>query len=303
MGGSRAGRQIRAGRATRRSWCYGLLRREPVAATTSSITKAAATLTAVVVLVAGLAAAPSSAAAAVKKKVHYYGDSLLTEAHWELTSKYASKSGWALSQTWEPGIALCALVPLIQQDVANTNPYRIVIQTYGNVAASCTEDDMGQQLVVGSAGWLARYQQDYETILGVTDAAGTRVTLVESPAAEDHDLNAAEQSLNALMAQEAAAHQRVSLAVAPANAVEKNHAFSFSKACTAAEKVNPDSGCGTPKQGQILIRDPDGVHFCPVGHPDGGSQSDGCAVYSSGAVRFGDALVTAGTAPPKPINP
>jgi hypothetical protein len=150
---------------------------------------------------------------------------------------------------------------------------------------------------------LARYQQDFETILSATDAAGVRVTLVQSPAGGFPNVNAAEGQLDALRVSEAAAHHKVSIAVGPANSVDKNHAFTLTKVCTAGEKADPNSGCGMPKKGQIIVRAPDGVHFCPVGYPEGENSSDGCAVYSSGAVRFGNALVTAGTSPPAPVNP
>jgi hypothetical protein len=252
-------------------------------------------------LVVPLAGA-SVASAAAPKNVVYYGDSLTSEAHWQITSQYATKSGWVLHLAYLSGIPLCNLIPVIQNDIATLHPYRIVIETFGNVGTSCTEEPDGSQIAYGSPDWLALYQSNFETILATTDAAGTRVTLVDSPMTSTPGLNTAETALNGLMSTEAQAHHKVSVAPGPSNAVETNGQYTLTKPCTTAEKADPNSGCGTPKKGQIIVRAPDGVHFCPVGYPDGSDGSEPCAVYSSGAVRYGNGMVTAGTAPPAPFQ-
>jgi hypothetical protein len=248
-------------------------------------------------------AGSSIASAATAKRIVYYGDSLLNEAHWQIEAEYSTKPTWILSEAIQSGIPLCNLIPAIQENIATLHPYRIVVETFGNVGTSCAVDGEGNPVVFGSPEWLTLYQQNYETILNMTDAAGVRVTLVESPMTSTPGLNDAETSLNALMLSEAGAHHKVSVAPGPVHSIEKNGAYTLTKSCTAAEKADPNSGCGTPKKGQIIVRAPDGVHFCPVGYPDGSDGEEPCAVYSSGAIRYGNAMVTAGTAPPAPIMP
>jgi hypothetical protein len=89
----------------------------------------------------------------------------------------------------------------------------------------------------------------------------------------------------------------VSITDAPRNAVSNAGVFTATKPCLASEGAA--EGCDAATQ-TIGVRSPDGIHLCTAGlEPD----SQKCTVYSSGEVRFAQAMVFATFHLPKPLTP
>jgi hypothetical protein len=143
-------------------------------------------------------------------------------------------------------------------------------------------------LIVFGANWplpgrhtddvVREYQDDAATASDIF--AGSRVLLGTDPQArfgtDMRRMDAAYRAVAATRASHVAVYTP-SLSVAP------DWTFTESLPCLPGETVA--MGCTRTSGGVIKVRSPDGVHLCPV------RTSTTCPVYSSGARRFGAAVI------------
>ena len=104
-------------------------------------------------------------------------------------------------------------------------------------------------------------------------------------------LQSALTRLESIAREEAGRGNAVEITEAPRDAVTDRGRFVTSLPCLTTETVA--SGC---RQGQIPVREPAGLHFCPSGYASGLAVFAGCPRYSSGAYRFGRAVYKVATA-------
>jgi hypothetical protein len=196
-----------------------------------------------------------------------YGDSLIVESQ-EPFKQAAQEAGvHAIELRAWSGTAPCDWVNDVPGQIRDFRPTVAVIAFSGNLPACMA----GRDLLTG-------YRQDVTTMVDQLVSAGVQVRLVEEPARKSDTVDASGRTelgrLWATIARETPNTRvvRADLAVTAAGR------FVPSLPCDPGEPCGPD--------GQIIVRAPDGVHFCP--HPIVPAGS--CSVYSSGARRYGAAV-------------
>ncbi len=213
-----------------------------------------------------------------------YGDSLLTEARAPMVA--GLRRGSTIVRG-EPGRAPCDLVRTLRTDLARYRPHLVMLETVGDALTPCIRD----RGAFGSRAHVDATLDDVEGFVDVARDAGAKVLLVAPPpiggrAARD---NRWVSALGLGLTRIAGTRRGVSAVQGPRTAVAPDGVFAATLPCLPDEAGRPD--CHT---GRIAARDPYfGIHFCPVGYPDDAAIFHGCAVYSSGARRFGRALAAA----------
>ncbi|MBL7488866.1 hypothetical protein I6A60_06905 [Frankia sp. AgB1.9] len=196
-----------------------------------------------------------------------YGDSLIVESQEPFKQAALDAGAHAIELRAWSGTAPCNWVDDVPGQIRDFRPTVAVLAFSGNLPACMT----GRDLLTG-------YRQDVTTMVDQLVSAGVQVRLVEEPARKADPVDASGRTelgrLWATIARETPNTRvvRADLAVTAAGR------FVPSLPCDPGEPCGPD--------GQITVRAPDGVHFCPNLVGTGGS----CGVYSSGAHRYGAAV-------------
>jgi hypothetical protein len=219
-----------------------------------------------------------------------YGDSLLTQVRLEVGSRISfERPGVRVIFRDGPGTALCDWLPAMNAD-GGLGARLVVIEFSGNAfqkPGSCMlgyantelqkEQKYAHDADVASWLWVSRGAQ--------VVFVGTPEWVTTPPTAGPHPLDAVYRAV----ARRWASHgvmftDRTELAVAQRLGGRSGKwVFPFTLPCLASEEGRPDC-----QNGRIQVRAPDHSHFCPVDPGD-----NPCGVYSSGVVRFGDALASA----------
>ncbi|ADP83711.1 hypothetical protein [Pseudofrankia inefficax] len=196
-----------------------------------------------------------------------YGDSLIVESQEPFRQAALDAGAHAIELRAWSGTAPCDWVNDVPGQIRDFRPTVAVIAFSGNLPACMA----GRDLLTG-------YRQDVTTMVDQLVSAGVQVRLVEEPARKVDTVDASGRTalgrLWATIARETPNTRvvRADLAVTAAGR------FVPSLPCDPGEPCGPD--------GQIIVRAPDGVHFCP--HPV--VPAGICSVYSSGARRYGAAV-------------
>jgi len=165
------------------------------------------------------------------------------------------------------GTAPCDWVDDVPGQIRDFRPTVAILAFSGNEPACMA----GRDLLTG-------YRADVTTMVDQLVSAGVQVRLVEEPARKVDTVDASGRTeLGRLWAAIAAATPNTRVVRADL-AVTAAGRFVPSLPCDPGEPCGPD--------GQVIVRAPDGVHFCP--HPV--VPAGICAVYSSGARRYGRAV-------------
>jgi hypothetical protein len=196
-----------------------------------------------------------------------YGDSLSME-----TVKFFRWFTWqgghrAVTVVWG-GTAPCDWFSHMRSDRYEHRPAAVVIQFSGAAITPC---------MVGRDVYEA-YRKDARTATQIFIDAGVPVVWVSTPLPEDPDSVVA--GIN-LIEQEAATELGATYVDAGA-AVLDDGRYSRTLPCLAHETSS--YGC---TGGRIVVRSPDGAHLCPT------QKNFPCPMYSSGALRYGDAQADA----------
>lgn len=210
-----------------------------------------------------------------------YGDSLGVESQDELASQLRGEA--RLTPVAQGGAALCDALGQIRQDLDRRKPNVAILQFSGNNFTECTRGPDGAPL--RGEALVAKYAADAAVAVSMLRERDVPVLIVGSPIGADSD-NAAHvnQAYEALADQWSTEGGGVTYVDAGASVLTPSGSYTLRLPCLDTEVGT--EGC---EDGQILVRAPDGIHFCPT--QSGGTEK--CPVYSSGAHRFATAIAAA----------
>lgn len=205
--------------------------------------------------------------------VFLVGDSLAEQAAQYLVQLLGSTS---LDPRYFGGSAPC---DWLEDDLQITEGSVVVISFTGNSMTPCMSDGAGGFLQ-GEA-IVDRYRTDVATLIDRAHAAGARVLLVGQPV---HSASLGDDDAVAGVNRvyvELSDTMGTSFVDAGAAVENPDGTFAQSLPCLIDEAECDPSG-------RMVVRNDDGLHFCPGSPPPGP-----CAVYSSGAYRFAAAIAQA----------
>jgi len=218
------------------------------------------------------------------RHVIVYGDSLIREAAPTIKQRLTDDPVWYGEVKQYPGGSLCNYLPAFLADI-QTGLALVVVETAGNSLTPCSG-----AWPLGSEEYFAQFETDLETFFATAQAHGTPLVFVEPPPVGSfmapHNANLDE--IIRIARSLAVAYPVVSITPAPRQSVSLLGAYTQSLPCLIGETA--ETGC---VNGTILIREPLGLHFCPVG-----VSTVPCPGYSSGALRFGKHVANAIMATP-----
>lgn len=219
--------------------------------------------------------------------VVYYGDSLAHEAYGAFNMAIAGNNKATVTRKTYPGTAPCDWFSDVPKTAA-TNPAAVVLSFSGNALTSCMTSRVGTSATAAQIA--AVYVQDLGKI--AVQFPQAKVYLSTSPQARVYGPGPSSSSatsgpianggpeLDGAMQTVAVTHSNTKLDDAGPAVENALHAYTPTLPCLVWEGAS--QGCSG---GQIAVRARDGLHFCPTA--TGSSVDGGCAVYASGAVRFG----------------
>jgi hypothetical protein len=225
---------------------------------------------------------------AEKTRVFVYGDSLVVQAAPYLAS-VARSLDLSITVRAFGGIAPCDATPQMVRDVRDRSPDLVVYAFSGNAFSACMRGADGE-LVTGDA-LIAKYQSDLERAALITTQAGTPFLIASPPAAEGR---ADEwRRLDSVFRTVAADRQPQVQYTDAGVQIAPDGEFAATQRCLPFELDLGNVGRTCTDDGDdIAVRAPDGVHFCldPMAAT---VDTSGCTGYSSGALRYAIALVSA----------
>jgi hypothetical protein len=234
----------------------------------------------------GSAATPPGREGVAAPTVVLYGDSLAVESEAAFRGALAAAGISEVHTETYGGTALCDWLQRMRDDVVDLRPDTVVIELSGNAFTPCMHDADDSPLA-GDA-YYAKYASDAGEALRIFAATGAHVYLVGTPisrrVAEAHGPDAGR--LNALYSDIAA--------LTGAEYVDAGSAVLHRGQWTETMPCLDGEACtgGTDPAGVAVnvVRAPDGMHFCPTAGTAVQGVTDTCAVWSSGAHRFGTAM-------------
>jgi hypothetical protein len=200
-----------------------------------------------------------------------WGDSLAFESAEAFQAALKAQTDAAVLTRTLGGTAVCDWFEDIDVQLQEWKPTVAVLAFSGNAVSECMQ---GRD--VNTA-----YRQDTTKAVLMLISAGLQVDLVEAPPRPDQEIDAAGRTaLHRIWAEidSRYPHTRV---VPAGTAVTDHRAWTARLPCLPNETCDPD--------GTVVVRSPDGVHFCPVQIPP----LTHCPVYSPGAFRYGTAMANA----------
>ena len=214
-------------------------------------------------------------------RIVHYGDSL----SWESRDFFADAIGdraEVIDRTLG-GTAICDwLDGTMSADIIGNQLGAAVVQFSGNNFTDCMLDEAGEGLT--GSDLEARYRADAESVIALFVGNNIPVVFAGSPVAGP---DKPESPLNDMYRQLAEDRDGVFYVDAGAAVLDDGK-------WTKTLPCRPDEPCegGTDANGVgvNIVRAPDGIHFCPTGDDAIDGVTEECAVYDSGAHRFGDAM-------------
>jgi hypothetical protein len=238
-------------------------------------------------LVHAPAAPPATATARPARSVALFGDSLSYEAAGDFTFA-AALDGYATETHVLGGTAPCDFLADLEALAARPSedrPSVAVIEFTGNAFTPCMEPD-GTMLSHDEI--LAAYARDGATFITTLLDAGVRPVFAIAPAINHPSLA---PQINSLWRQLAGEYPGVDVVDAGATVDSSDGSFSATLPCASWEHA--PQGCFL---GRVIVRAPDGAHFCPTLTQTVNGVVGVCTVPSPGAVRYAMGLAEALTA-------
>ncbi len=196
-----------------------------------------------------------------------YGDSISYEAQgafaWELPGVDVIQSNF-------PTTAVCTYLDQMAGDIDRYHPAAVVLEFAGNSITPCMGGLTGQALI-------DKYAADAEAATAIFASRGIPVYWMSAPLLPGWPFDPT-PGLRTVYRDLAARWGSLVSYTDAGQSVLANGAYTDTLPCLSWE--GPAQGC---QGGQIVVRSPDRVHFCPVGGAP-------CPVYSSGGWRFGTAM-------------
>jgi hypothetical protein len=175
----------------------------------------------------------------------------------------------------------------MRRDAAGLRPEAVVVEFSGNALTPCMRAPDGREL--SGAAYFHKYAADAATVLHLFAPGHTRVFFAGAPisrsAARSHDPTT--PILHAIYAALARSTSFGRYIDAGASVLLRGH-WTETLPCLTTE---PCTG-GLDAEGKPVnvVRAPDGAHFCPGAQAAVHGVTTDCAVWSSGAWRFGNAM-------------
>jgi hypothetical protein len=169
-------------------------------------------------------------------------------------------------------------------DAASLAPGIVVIEFSGNSFTPCMKGANGVALTAEEID--GRYAVDAASAIAIFASIGTHVVFAGAPATRP-DTASGIGRLNNLYSQLADDHDGVWYTDA-GRSVLADDGYTITLPCLSSE---PCEG-GYTSDGLLVnvVRNPDGIHFCPVNGNAVYGVTDDCPEWSSGAYRYGRAL-------------
>ncbi|WP_248839604.1 SGNH/GDSL hydrolase family protein [Frankia sp. AgKG'84/4] len=166
------------------------------------------------------------------------------------------------------GTAICDWFDEMERQLKDWAPTIAVLSFSGNSMTPCMHDREP----------LAAYEKDAAHAISLFSGAGVTVDLVESPTRREEPVDGqGRTALTQLWTRLAAGQSHVH--VLPAGrALTDSGRWTSTMSCRRSESCD--------SRGLVTVRNPDGVHLCPVAH----TSSRDCPVYSPGAERYGRSM-------------
>jgi hypothetical protein len=219
-------------------------------------------------------------------RVSLFGDSLAYQSRTAFTARMTRFAPGDLNVSTYPMTAPCDFREHIATDLLRRRPQVLVLEFSGNSSTPCMRDRRGRYLAIGSPAWRDRYLDDLHAILAVAQLSDTTVLWATAPpvhhpgAPDDYPRRVA-----AAVRGVAATNHRLRVVDTGAAVAGNGRSFTRSLPCSPHEPFCRD--------GRIVVRADDGLHFDCHGTPD---DLMGCTGYSAGARRFGEAMADAAVA-------
>ena len=209
-------------------------------------------------------------------RVALYGDSLGMEAGMDFIYLARAAGASVLVRTYG-GLAPCDFLASMAADAASWRPTDVVLEFSGDNFTPCMGGDP-----IGSPQYYATYRADTQQAIDIFRPGGARVFLSGLPYDVWPSANPNIANLNQLYASVAAGSGAIY--VDAGQAVMANGAYTQTLPCLPGEPCTGPSGTN-------VVRDPEGVHFCPTGNTTAEGYFEVCDVYSSGAFRYAAAML------------
>jgi hypothetical protein len=221
-----------------------------------------------------------------------YGDSLAWEAEDQFRDALTGAGVADVRTQTMGGTAICDWLDQMRQDAVQLRPTAVVVEFSGNALTPCMSDPAGTSLAVSRGTYRQKYIDDAVAVLSIFEPAGTRVYFAGAPrtrqAEESRDPDAG--WLNALYAGLARGQADIRYVDAGASVLRRGH-WTETLPCLGDEPCT--GGMDTSGQAVNVVRAPDGGHFCPGAPGADRGVTGACAVWSSGAHRYGVAMASA----------
>ncbi len=217
-------------------------------------------------------------------QVVLFGDSLSDEADAPFVFA-AALDGYVAETHVGGGTAPCDWLPDLQALVARPaaqRPTVAVIEFTGNAFTACMRPD---GTAPAPADILAAYARDATTYITTLQAAGIRPVFALAPAVDHPSLV---PQVNALWRQLAAEYPGVGVVDAGATVEASDGSFTQTLPCAPWEGA--PQGCFFDR---VIVRAPDGTHFCPTEAQTVNGVVGVCPVPNPGAVRYAMGLAEA----------
>lgn len=222
-----------------------------------------------------------------KRRVFVYGDSLVVQTEPYFATVANAFDLKVITRAFG-GIAPCDALGWLREDLRQRRPELVVFAFSGNSLSDCMRDTSGR--LRSGPDLLAAYRTDLESAIAAAAQARVPSVLASPPAPENKSDNW--ERLDNLYRDIAAAHPEVQYTDAGTQ-IAPDGQYAATQRCLPFELNLPQSKplC-LSEGGNIGVRSPDGVHFCS--DPSSSTAiATSCSEYSSGALRYAIALVTA----------
>jgi hypothetical protein len=215
-------------------------------------------------------------------RVAYFGDSLANEAQDQFTARLVGTRRAEVHAATFGGTAICDWFERMRAEATTWRPNVAVVEFSGNALTGCMQDVHG--VALSGPAYVDKYRVDAGEVLRIFRAVGARVYFAGAPVsrrqAEDPDYHGG--VINDVY-RDVARDDRTHARFVDAGASVLDHGrWTATLPCAPGEPCGPD--------GRNAVRAPDGAHFCPIAAPARHGVTETCAVWSSGAYRYGVAM-------------
>jgi hypothetical protein len=220
-----------------------------------------------------------------------YGDSLTWESQ-HYVARFATVNGVDVTQHSWVGNAICDYTSDMWSRLPHERPTVVVLAFYGNSWTPCMRD--------GHGGWykgaaIARkYEHDAEAAIAIARESGSKVVFVGAPRSREQMSDAGWERVRDVYRRLAKRHRGQVFFFDSSSRIAPRDAFTETQPCSPRERTMVEADGYHPcVHGRIIVRSPDGLHFCPRGLANAAGQVGECPRYSSGGWRYMSTLVEA----------